>query len=61
MFTHKQILWCAQHDWFLGERHNGNLLVREAWTSADDNYTTVTETTIEWTGSFQELREWAGY
>lgn len=49
--TSQQIKWAASHDWFVMDNGNGTITVR------DD----LGGPLLTWTGSFSELRAWAGY
>ena len=53
-FTPNQIKWAAQHDWFVSVNDNGNIVAREVYSDGSSNI-------VVHTGSFQELRDWAGY
>lgn len=57
MFTETQMAWAAQHDWYVVQK-DGMPVVVDRQYSRDSGYE---EEMVFWTGSFQELREWAGY
>lgn len=62
MLTVRQIQWAATHDWFLRDNGDGTITLQEAWTvshkfKACELHTKI----ILWTGTFAELRDWAGY
>jgi hypothetical protein len=56
-FTPNQIAWIKSHDWFCHEGVDGSIAVYERITFRG----TFSETVKLWTGSFRELRDWAGY
>ena len=58
MLTLTQIRWAARHDWFVGARDDGSVLVCEVWTNINDGSTGEDYLTFY---DFQDLRAWAGY
>lgn len=55
--TEQQIKWAASHDWFVCDKGDGSIIVRDAYTLRGEYHSAE----IVWTGSFSELRDWAGY
>lgn len=57
MLTQNQIRWASQHDWFVADLGDGQIQVRDGWTLDGELF----EQVLSWTGTFTELRAWAGY
>lgn len=57
MLTPRQIQWAREHDWF-GGLDAGRLIVVDRSCDGNGNFG---EQVFEWRGTFEELREWAGY
>ncbi len=57
-FTEKQISWAKSHDWFVSHNANGSITVMERYT-IDGGPLQVDY--IIFSGSFSEIKEWAGY
>ena len=57
MLTEKQIKWASQHDWFIESGADGTILVKDSYVLDSVLY----EPILKWTGTFAELRAWAGY
>lgn len=57
VLTPRQIEWAKQHDWFLGARSNDTVVVEDCYILNGTSY----RTSMIWTGTFAELRGWAGY
>lgn len=55
--TEQQKRWAASHDWYVGPFGN-TIEVLDRYTDANGQYH---EDKYPWTGSFQALRDWAGY
>lgn len=57
--TDNQIAWAASHDWFFGAHNtiNGAIYIADRYTL--DGY--YREQVLVFTGTFTELRAWAGY
>lgn len=55
--TSKQIEWASRHDWFVKEISDG-VVVRDRVVDKAGNWS---EYQFLWTGTFRELRDWAGY
>ena len=55
--TTSQLNWAASHDWF-SHIQDGRLFVVDQGWNADN---TFFDNVIEFTGTFRELRAWAGY
>lgn len=61
MLTDRQIGWALSHDWAVAQQTNQDeshsLIVVDRYTLDGKDYSTE----MEWTGTFQQLRDWAGY
>lgn len=63
MLNRRQIAWAAQHDWFVSadiapSAYEGTITVRDEVHHVDTGWTVEM---ITWSGTFAELRAWAGY
>lgn len=56
--TQAQVNWAKRHDWFVADLGNGRIIVLDDYVDCEGK---VHRNTIAWTGTFQELRNWAGY
>ena len=62
MLTAQQITWAKSHDWFIADRHDGTIVIRELYGQLQaDGSVVFGEDTIHWTQAFKALRDWAGY
>lgn len=60
MLTKAQIKWALEHDWAIRETADGqSIVVWDVVLNVETNE--VIEKQYRWTGSFQDLRIWAGY
>ena len=50
--THTQVFWASQHDWYIHFDETGLYVL---------DYDGATYFETLWTGTFKQLREWAGY
>lgn len=55
MLTASQIKWAASHDWFVSDNGDGTITVLTMEMSDPIGATMI------FSGSFRELRDWAGY
>jgi hypothetical protein len=56
-FTEKQISWAKSHDWFVSQNEDGTLTLTESYSFNGKLHTDI----VTFSGSFSELKEWAGY
>jgi hypothetical protein len=57
--TPEQRQWASTHDWFGHENPDGTITVKERWH--DPGMGRSFEQPFIWNGTFQQLRDWAGY
>ena len=52
--SYSQIIWAAQHDWYVADNGDGTITVAASWSGG------LTIIGV-FGGSFAALRDWAGY
>lgn len=57
MLTRQQVIWAAQHDWFVADNRDGSVDVIERATLDGEPPPAKVETFRD----IRELRAWAGY